>query len=81
MKKEQVLNALDLLSELRDVLENGDCVEDYDTVPLMGMAIPHMITLLNDWVTNLRAYQRLLNMNSVMDKVIDLLDGGSDGKA
>ena len=81
MNKKQVKNALDLLSELRDVLENGDCVEDYDTVPLMGHAIPYLMTHLNKWDRDLREYARLFNMNDMMDKVIDLLDGGSDGKA
>ena len=81
MSKKQVKNALDLLAELRDVLENGDCIEDYDTVPLMKHAIPHMITLLNEWDQDLRTYIRMFNMGDTMDKVIDLLDGGSDGKA
>ena len=81
MNKKQVKNALDLFSELRDVLENGDCIEDYDTVPIMKYAIPHMITLLNKWDRDLREYMHMFKMSETMDKVIDLLGGGSDGKA
>lgn len=81
MNKNQVKNALDLLAELRDVLENGDCIEDYDTVPIMGFAIPHMITLLNEWERDLKEYMCMFNMGDTMDKVIDLLGGASDGQA
>lgn len=81
MNKNQVKNALDLLAELRDVLENGDCIEDYDTVPIMGFAIPHMVDLLNKWDRDLWEYVRLFDMNDLMDKVIDMLGGGSDGQA
>ena len=61
-KTKQMKSGLKLLTEMLEMTDNGDCIEDFDESMFMQFIIPTLTCVLRDWIRGLELKIRISEM-------------------